>query len=110
MEGQIHDQTISVLIDLGPNYSYVIAVLVNKCNLFKELHEEAWLVLLAIGTESKNNHWVRSCALELRNMGTKSHLNVLPLGEYVILLGMNWLYLHRTKVYFFKKEIECLDG
>ena len=26
-----------------------------------------------------------------------------------MLLGMDWLYLHRTKVYFYEKKIECLD-
>jgi len=26
-----------------------------------------------------------------------------------MLLGMEWLYLHRTKVDFYDKAIECLD-
>jgi len=42
-------------------------------------------------------------------MTTSTHSNVLPLGSYIILLGMDWLYLHRTKVDFYDKAIECLD-
>ena len=31
-------------------------------------------------------------------MTTSSHLNVFPLGSYSMLLGMDWLYIYRTKV------------
>ena len=55
------------------------------------------------------HHWVRSCALELNGMTTTTHLNVLPLGSYSMLLGMDWLYLHKTKVDCYDKDMECLD-
>ena len=42
-------------------------------------------------------------------MSTSEHLNIFPLGSYNMLLGMDWLYLHRTKVDFYDKSIECLD-
>jgi len=42
-------------------------------------------------------------------MPISTHLNVLLLGSYNMLLGMDWLYLHRTKVDFYDKAIECLD-
>jgi len=38
-----------------------------------------------------------------------AHLNVLPLGSYSRLLGMDWLYLQETKVDFFDKAIQCVD-
>ena len=55
------------------------------------------------------HHWVRACAFELNGMPTTTHLSVLPLGSSSILLGMDWLYLHRTKVDCYDKAIECLD-
>ena len=42
-------------------------------------------------------------------MTTTTQLNAFPLGSYNMILGMDWLYLHRTKVDFFDKAIECLD-
>jgi len=42
-------------------------------------------------------------------MATLAHLNVIPLGSYSMILHMDWLYLHRTKVYCYEKAIECLD-
>ena len=55
------------------------------------------------------HHWARTCAFELNGMPTTTHLKVLPLGSYIMLLGMDWLYLHKTKVDFYDKVIECLD-
>ena len=42
-------------------------------------------------------------------MATSVHMNVLPLGSYSMFMGMDWLYLHRTKVDFYEKVIEYLD-
>jgi len=42
-------------------------------------------------------------------MPTIEHMNVLPLGSYSMLLGMDWLYLHKIKVDCFDKAIECLN-
>lgn len=38
-------------------------------------------------------------------MPTTTHLNVIPLGSYGIILVMDWLYLHRTKMDFYEKDI-----
>ena len=42
-------------------------------------------------------------------MPKSTHLNVLLLGSYSMLLGMDWLYLHMTKVDCYETTIECLD-
>ena len=65
---------------------------------------------LAIGTKKRVHHWVRACAFELNGMPTTTYLNVLPLGSYSMLLCMDWIYLHRTKVNFLDKAIECVDN
>jgi len=71
---------------------------VDKCGFSKELYAESWLVHLAIGTQKRVHDWVRASAFDLNGMPTATHLNVLPLGSYSMLLGMDWLYIHRTKV------------
>lgn len=109
MDHKICDQAISILIDRGANYSYVSPDLVDECGFSKELHAESWLMQLAIGTKKRVHYWVRACAFDLNGMSTATHLNVLPLGSYNMLLGMDWLYLHRTKVDCYDKEIECVD-
>jgi len=42
-------------------------------------------------------------------MPTSAHLNVLMLESYNMLMGVDWLYIHRTKVDCYDKAIECLD-
>ena len=44
--------------------------------------------------------------------GWVSHLcrsNVLPLGSYDVLIGMDWLEAHRAKLDCYNKTFECLD-
>ena len=98
MDGNICDQFVSILIDPWFNYGYVSPNLVDKCGLNKEVHAKSWLVQLATSTKKRIHHWVRVCAFELNGMPSSTHLNVITLGSYNMLLGMDWLYLHREKV------------
>ena len=40
---------------------------------------------------------------------TFADLNVLPLGSYDVLIGMDWLEAHRAKLHCYNKTFECLD-
>jgi len=55
---------------------------------------------------------VRSCAFNINGMPTLTHVNVLHLGSYSMILGMDWMFIHRIKVDFYDKAIEFLydDG
>lgn len=61
------------------------------------------------GTKKGVYDWVIACAFKLNGMPTSTNLNILSLGSYSILLGMDWLYLQRTKFDCYDKAIECLD-
>ena len=67
---------------------------------------------LGIGTKKRVNHWARAFPFELNGMFTSTHLNVVPLDSYNTLLGMDWLFTHRTKVNCYENSIEFLvdDG
>lgn len=47
--------------------------------------------------------------IELNGMPTSTHLNILPLRSYSMLLCIVWLYVHRNKVDYYYKTIGCLD-
>jgi len=64
-------------------------------------------VQYATGTKKRVHHWVRACAFELNGMPTSSQLNVLPLGSYIMLLGMDWLFTHETKVDCYEKYMRA---
>ena len=40
---------------------------------------------------------------------TCAYLNVLALGSYDILIGMDWLEVHRVKLDCYNKNFECMD-
>ena len=75
-------------------------------DLNEEAHANSWLVQLDTSTKKRVHHWVRAYAFDLNGMSTSTHLNVFSLGSYNMLLGMDWLYLHRTKVDCYEKSIE----
>ena len=46
---------------------------------------------LATGTKRKVTSFISSCEVHMQDLITKLYLNVLPLGSYDVLIGMDWL-------------------
>jgi len=89
MDSKLCDQVIYIFIGLGSDYSYVSPDLMYKCGLSKELHANSFLAQLATSTKQWVHHCVRSYAFDLNGMPTATHLDVLLLGSYTMLLGMD---------------------
>ena len=45
----------------------------------------------------------------MNGLATCVDLNVLPLGSYDVLIGMDWLEAHKIHFYYYNKAFECLD-
>ena len=45
----------------------------------------------------------------MNGLVTCVHLNVLPLGSYDFLIGMDWLEAHRVKLNCYNKTFEWMD-
>jgi hypothetical protein len=45
----------------------------------------------------------------VNGLSTQTTLNLLSLGSYDILLGMDWLAVHKNKLYCYNKMLECED-
>ena len=52
---------------------------------------------------------VKKCPLVMNGLVTYADLNVLPLGSYGILIGMDWSEAHLENLDFYNKNFECLD-
>jgi len=61
VEGKIHDNRISILIDPGATLIYVTPGLVELNKLKKENHAKSWLVQLTIGTKRKVTYFFPEC-------------------------------------------------
>jgi hypothetical protein len=89
IEGMIFNHLVSVLIDPGSNLSYIAPRVVDKCKLQPQKQTKPWLAQLAIGTKRKVVEVIPACHLMLGEFPTQETLNVLPLGSYDLLIGMD---------------------
>ena len=91
VEGMLNHKPISILIDWGASLSYVSPSLVEKSKLPIEKFAKSWLFQLATEAKRKVIDFVKDCTLFMKQFETSIKLNVLPLGCYDVLIGMDWL-------------------
>ena len=43
----------------------------------------------------------------MNELTTRATLSIIPLGSYDLLIGMDWLATHKTKLEYYNKTLEC---
>jgi hypothetical protein len=89
MEGKISNHLVSILIDPSSNLSYVAPQNVDKCKLQPNRHVKPWLVQLAIETKRRVAEVIPTCQFIMDGLPTQATLNILSLGSYDMLIGMD---------------------
>jgi hypothetical protein len=105
VEGMINNHAFTILIDSRASHSYIDPRVVEILQLSKRKHEKYWLVQLATGTKRKVTELVKSCPVDMNGLSTKEELNILPLGSYDCLMGMDLLDQHHAILDYRKKGI-----
>jgi hypothetical protein len=85
----IANHLVSILIEPSYNLIYVAPQTVDKCKLQLARHVNPWLVQLTTGTRRKVVEVIPSCQFIMGGFPTRVTLNVLPLGSYDFLIGMD---------------------
>jgi hypothetical protein len=98
IEGMIFNHLVSSLIDPGSNLSYIAPRVVDKCKLQPQEQTKPWLVQLATGTKIRVAEAIPACQLMLGEFPTQETLNILPLGSYDLLIGMDCLATHKARL------------
>jgi hypothetical protein len=96
LEGMINNQTIAILIDSGASHSYIDLKMVKSIHFPRSKHGKSWLVQLARVAKRKINEMVKSCIMDMNGLNTMANSNILPLGSYDFLIGMDWLDQHHA--------------
>jgi hypothetical protein len=78
--------------------------MVKRFYLSRSKLGKPWLVQLSIGTKRKINEMVKACPLEMNGLHARFYLNIIPLGSYDCLIGMDWLDDHHVILDFYNKE------
>ena len=68
------------------------------------------LVQLATATKRRIHDMVRSCSISLNGVNTNVDINIIALGSYDIVIGMDWLDKHHAVLDCHNNTFTCLDG
>eukprot|EP00253_Pinus_taeda_P010510 PITA_10510 len=90
-EGMIVDQPVSILFDPSASLSYISPKPVEKCQLQSNKFNKSWLVQLATRTKRKVSAKTKNYHITVLGKPIHVDLNILPLGLYDVLIGMDWL-------------------
>jgi hypothetical protein len=66
-------------------------------------------VQLAIGAKRKINEMVKAFPMDMNELSTRVDLNIIPLGSYNCLIGMDWLNQHHAILECYNKVFTLLD-
>jgi hypothetical protein len=110
VEGKIINQPIAILIDSGESHCYIDPKIVDRLYLEKSKLGKSSLVQLATRTKRRICEMVRGCSISLNGVNTSVDLNIIPLGSYGILIGMDWLEKCHVVIDCHRKTFTCLDG
>jgi hypothetical protein len=110
IEGKIHDTQIFVLIDPGATLSYITPDVVESNKLKKQKHENFWLVQLATGAKRKVVNFIFDLEFILDGQKIRTNLNILPLGSYDMIIGMDWLEQQKAVLDCYTKVLNYKDN
>ena len=91
IEGMLMDKPISILIDPSASLSYISPRIVELCKLQQNKFEKSWSVQLVTGTKQRVTKFCKKCDSNMNGFKAQADLNIIPLGYYVLLIGMYWL-------------------
>jgi hypothetical protein len=109
VECKINDQPIAILIYSRASHSYLDLNMVERFQFPRSNLEKSWLVQLATGAKMKINEMVKTYPMEMNGLCIKDDLNIIHLGLYNFLIGMDWLNQHHAVLDYYNKTFTCLD-
>lgn len=105
----IQGNMVTILFDSGATDSFISPFVVEHCGLVVVSQDVSWEVELASGTRVLVSSLVHDCPIQIGDMSSMTSLRITPLSSYDVILGMDWLYAHNTKMDCQQKMLECVD-
>ena len=101
----VHNFVCKVLFDPGATHSFISTACASKIKLRSETLDTPYEVYSPMGTCSTTYVRYRNCPVTIENKEYLADLIDLPIQEYDLILGMDWLYRHQAIVDCFTKTI-----
>jgi len=96
-----------ILFDSGASHSFISRAFMCLLGLAPSVLEEPLSVATPLGDSSVLDRVCRSCTVSLDDLQFTADLIVLPMSEFDIILGMDWLSSYHVSIDCFAKTI-CL--
>ncbi|CAL1388171.1 unnamed protein product [Linum trigynum] len=101
----IHDKPIYALIDPGSTHSFVSHKFSQRMHARPELLSSNIFVKTPVGDTIVVNHVYVGCPMIVSGVTLLADLMILPIDEFDVILGMDWLSRHRAVVNCHTKEV-----
>jgi hypothetical protein len=109
VDGKINGQPITILIYSGAIHSYLYFKIVERFKLPRSKLGKPWLVQLATREKRKINEMLKECPMDMNGMSENFDFNIIPLGSYDCLIGMDWLDRNCIVLDCYNKAFTFLD-
>jgi hypothetical protein len=109
VEGKIINKLVAILIDSRKSHCYIDPKIVDRLHFEKSKLGKSSLVQLATRTKRRIHDMVKGCSIIINGVNTNVDLNIIPLGSYDIIIGMDWLDKHYVVLDCHSKTFTCLD-
>ncbi|XP_073051368.1 uncharacterized protein [Primulina eburnea] len=93
------------LFDPGATHSFISKVFVHKLPLLFEQLPYSFEICSPLGTTMITDIIYRNCPLKFQEKEYLADLIELPIKNYDIILGMDWLYRHQAQLNCYTKEV-----
>jgi hypothetical protein len=107
--GALNYVNVKILFDSGATDSFISPSALEKSGLAAYEHDDFKQVKMASGKKQAVGPSVDNCVVDLGVCTTKLKVYVTALGEYDLIIGMDWLAAHRALIDCFAKKVLCVN-
>jgi hypothetical protein len=100
---------VKILFDSGATDSFISPSALEKSGLAAYEHDDFKQVEMASGKKQAVGPSVDNCVVYLGVCTTKLKVYITALGEYDLIIGMDWLTTHRALIDCFAKKVLCVN-
>ncbi|XP_028055822.1 uncharacterized protein LOC114259985 [Camellia sinensis] len=101
----LYNSWVHVLFDYGASYSFISTSCVKSLGLECDPLETILCVASPLGGNIRVRLICRGCELEVSGLHLSCNLRVMNMSDFDIILGMDWLFAHRTVIDCYHKRV-----
>ncbi|XP_076887175.1 uncharacterized protein LOC143537251 [Bidens hawaiensis] len=104
------ERDLYVLFDTGATHSVVSQLFAKHLKVVPSLLDTALVITTPMGETTIISHVYLNCPLVVGNVVGKTDLLPMQMGDFDVILGMDWLTMHRATIDCQRKRVLFGDG